>query len=295
MTGGTGTFGNYFLDWALPRHKIRVYSRDELKQSELRHKYGDHPNLRLLIGDVRDYDRLRRAAENVAIIIHAAALKQVPSCEYNPFETVKTNVLGTQNVVDAALDNEVPRALLISSDKAVSPINTYGASKMLAEKIMVAANSYAGGHNTRFSAVRYGNVQGSRGSVHEVFAKQVAAGQLPTVTDERATRFFFEPLDAIRLVKYAMTDMRGGEIFVPKMRARRIIDVAREFADELVARPQDINWVFVGPRPGEKLHETLITEEEARRTEERTDCYVIWPQFNGHSLPEGFSYTSECA
>ena len=254
LTGGTGTFGRHFLDFVLSKHEdvtVRVYSRDELKQSELRAKLAGRQNVRFLVGDVRDATRLHRAAEGCDVIVHAAALKQVPSCEYNPFEAVKTNVLGTQNVVEAALDCGVPRSILISSDKAVNPINTYGATKLLAEKVFVQSNAYAGGRDIRFSCVRYGNVIGSRGSVLEVFREQAASGTV-TITDPEATRFWLTPQTAVDFVLRSLDIMRGGEVFVPELPSMKVVDLV----------PQGCKIEVIGLRPGEKLHELLIANDE---------------------------------
>ena len=252
LTGGTGTFGQHFLTHVQDA-KIRVYSRDEFKQSQLRAKHGDE-RVRYLIGDVRDRERLRRAAEGVDVIVHAAALKQVSSCEYNPFEAVQTNIVGTENVVNAALDCGVPRSILISSDKAVNPINVYGATKLCAEKLFVGGNAYAGGRDVRFSCVRYGNVAGSRGSVVEVFRDQALSGYEVTITDERATRFWLTPKKAVEFVLRSLERMQGGEIFVPKLSSMRVVDLV----------PEGCTYKLIGLRPGEKLHESLITDHELR-------------------------------
>jgi UDP-N-acetylglucosamine 4,6-dehydratase len=297
LTGGTGSFGNAFIrrvseQW--PTATIRVYSRDELKQSELRARYGDS-NLRYLIGDVRDRSRMTRAAQGVDIIIHAAAMKQVPACEYNPFEAVRTNVLGAQHVVDAAIDARVERVVALSTDKAVNPVNLYGATKLCAEKIVVQGNAYASHANTRLSCVRYGNVVGSRGSVVPLFRSQVADGKL-TITDVRMTRFWITLGQAVELVLYALEHMAGGEVFIPKIPSMRVTDLADAMAPGL---PREV----IGIRPGEKLHEILLTADESRHAIDADDVYVVLPEhpwwsasprwMHGKPLADGFVYGSE--
>ena len=296
ITGGTGSFGKQFTEVILrdyyPR-KLIIFSRDELKQHEMRQQFDD-PRLRYFIGDVRDIDRLRRAMNGVDIVVHAAALKQVPSCEYNPFEAVKTNILGAQNVIDVAVDREVKKAIAISTDKAVNPINLYGATKLCAEKLFVQGNSYSGVGGPRFSCARYGNVVGSRGSVIPVFKKQGENGKI-TVTDERMTRFWLTLEQGVRFVIRCIEEMQGGEVFVPKIPSMRIMDLA-----EAVAPGCEIG--FVGIRPGEKLHEVLISRDESRYTLELEDMFVIqpvhpwWKPANwnqGNPLPDGFKYASD--
>jgi UDP-N-acetylglucosamine 4,6-dehydratase/5-epimerase len=298
VTGGTGSFGKKFVEMMLVEYhpaKLIVFSRDELKQHEMRVAGFDHPSLRYFIGDVRDVDRLRRAMHGVDIVVHAAALKQVPACEYNPMEAIKTNILGSSNVVEAALDAGVQKVLALSTDKAVNPVNLYGATKLAAEKLLVQSNSYAGGMATRFSCVRYGNVVGSRGSVVPIFLQQKASGKL-TITDERMTRFWLTLEQGVRFVIHCIEKMHGGEVFVPKIPSMKIIDLARAIAP-------GINLEVVGIRPGEKLHEVLISEDESRSTVEMEDMYVVQPsvgswfghdwQSDGHGLPAGFRFGSD--
>lgn len=272
VTGGTGSFGKKMVRILLDEYhpaKVIVFSRDELKQHEMRAAGFQDENLRYFIGDVRDLDRLRRAFEGVDIVIHAAALKQVPACEYNPMEAIKTNILGSSNVIDAALDTAVERVIALSTDKAVNPINLYGATKLAAEKLFVQSNSYAGGRKTRFACVRYGNVVGSRGSVVPVFLRQRDEGEI-TVTDERMTRFWISLEEGVRFVIRCVEAMHGGEVFVPKIASMSIIDLAKSIAPEA-----KIN--VVGIRAGEKLHEVLISEDEARTTVELDDMFVVQP------------------
>ncbi len=297
VTGGTGSFGKAFIKIMLEEYhpaKLIVFSRDELKQHEMRGAGFDHSSLRYFIGDVRDVDRLRRAMHGVHIVVHAAALKQVPACEYNPMEAIKTNILGSSNVVEAALDAGVEKVLALSTDKAVNPVNLYGATKLAAEKLFVQSNAYAGGMATRFSCVRYGNVVGSRGSVVPIFLQQRGNGRL-TVTDQRMTRFWLTLEQGVRFVIQRIEQMRGGEVFVPKIPSMNLVDLAKAIAPEA-----EID--FVGIRPGEKLHEVLISEDEARGTIEMEDMYVVQPsgalwfghswQEKGKSLPDGFLYAS---
>lgn len=272
VTGGTGSFGKKIVKILLDEYKpekVIVYSRDELKQHEMRSSGYEAPNLRYFIGDVRDLDRLRRAFEGVDIVVHAAALKQVPACEYNPMEAIKTNILGSSNVIDAALDAQVEKVIALSTDKAVNPVNLYGATKLAAEKLFVQSNSYAGGRKTRFSCVRYGNVVGSRGSVVPVFLSQREVGQV-TVTDERMTRFWISLEQGVRFVLRCAEQMHGGEVFVPKIPSMTILDLAKSIAP-------DAKVNVVGIRPGEKLHEVLISEDEARTTVELEDMFVVQP------------------
>jgi UDP-N-acetylglucosamine 4,6-dehydratase len=298
VTGGTGSFGRKFIELMLAEYhpaKLIVFSRDELKQHEMRVAGFNHPSLRYFIGDVRDVERLRRAMHGVDIVVHAAALKQVPACEYNPMEAIKTNILGSSNVVEAALDAGVHNVLALSTDKAVNPINLYGATKLAAEKLVIQSNSYAGGMATRFSCVRYGNVMGSRGSVVPIFLQQRPSGKL-TVTDERMTRFWLTLDQGVRFVTGCIEKMHGGEVFVPKIPSMKIIDLAKAIAPE--ARLE-----VVGIRPGEKLHEVLISEDESRSTLEMQDMYVVQPSANawfghdwqheGQVLPAGFRFGSD--
>jgi UDP-N-acetylglucosamine 4,6-dehydratase len=298
ITGGTGSFGKEFTRQLLARYDIRalrIYSRDELKQYEMSRAFQDD-RLRFLLGDVRDKERLFRALQGVDVVVHAAALKQVPACEYNPFEAVKTNVLGAANVIDAAIDAGVGRVLAISTDKAANPVNLYGATKLCAEKLFVQGNAYRGARDTRFSCTRYGNVLGSRGSVLPLFLAQRSQGAL-TITDRRMTRFWITLPDAVSFVMARIVEMRGGEIFVPKMAAARMTDFAAA-----VAPGCTINEV--GIRPGEKLHEILITEDEARHTYDCGSFFIIEPEFEWFSrdgrpsyrpVPDGFRYSSETA
>ncbi len=298
VTGGTGSFGKKFIEVMLAEYKpakLIIYSRDELKQHEMRVSGFDHPRLRYFIGDVRDRDRLLRAMNGVDIVIHAAALKQVPACEYNPMEAIKTNILGSSNVVDAALDAGVGKVMALSTDKAVSPVNLYGATKLAAEKLFVQSNAYAAGRRTRFSCVRYGNVVGSRGSVIPIFIKQRENGKL-TITDTRMTRFWLTLEQGVRFVIHCTEQMYGGEVFVPKIPSTKIVDLANVIAPEA-----EID--VIGIRPGEKLHEVLINEDEARSTVELDDMFVVQPtaalwfgrewQDRGQGLPDGYRYTSE--
>lgn len=298
VTGGTGSFGKKFIEVMLKEYspaKLIVFSRDELKQHEMRSAGFDHPSLRYFIGDVRDLSRLRRAMHGVDIVIHAAALKQVPACEYNPMEAIKTNILGSSNVIEAALDMSVERVLALSTDKAVNPINLYGATKLAAEKLFVQSNAYAGSSNTRFSCVRYGNVVGSRGSVIPIFINQRRQNGKLTITDERMTRFWLTLEQGVRFVITCVEQMCGGEVFVPKIPSTRIIDLARSIAPESELE-------VVGIRPGEKLHEVLVNDDESRSTLERDNMYVVTPtatlwqrdlKYDGQPLPDGFRYSSD--
>lgn len=298
VTGATGSFGTAFIATLLERHDpsiIRVYSRDELKQSELRRRMAAHDDrLRYLIGDVRDLPRLSRAMRGVDVVVHAAALKQVPACEYNPFEAVQTNVVGAENVVAAAIENDVPLTIALSSDKAVNPVNLYGATKLCAEKIFTQGNTYSGHSSARFASVRYGNVVGSRGSVIPLFKAQASTG-LVTITDERMTRFWITLEQAVAFVIASLGRMGGGEIFVPRIPSMRVIDVALALAPEAERR-------VIGIRPGEKLHEVLLTEDEARHAVEVENGYVIHPEYatwplrevqGARPLPDGFHYASD--
>ena len=298
VTGGTGSFGRKFVEVMLAEHdpgKVIVFSRDELKQHEMRESGYDDPRLRYFIGDVRDLLRLRRAMEGTDVVVHAAALKQVPAAEYNPIEAIMTNIMGARNVIEAALDEEVKRVMAISTDKAVNPINLYGATKLAAEKLIVQSNAYAGGKDTRFSCVRYGNVVGSRGSVIPVFQRQREDGKI-TLTDERMTRFWLSIDRGVRFTIRCIEQMQGGEVFVPKIPSMRLADVAKAVAP-------DAEVELIGIRPGEKMHEVLVSEDEARHSVELEDMYVVEPpgalwfghdwRDKGSALPEGFEYKSD--
>jgi UDP-N-acetylglucosamine 4,6-dehydratase len=298
VTGGTGSFGKAFIAHALEHlepARIAVLSRDELKQYELRQALGDNPRMRWFIGDVRDQQRLTRAFSGVDVVVHAAAMKQVDTAEYNPFECIATNVLGAENVINASIDAGVKRVVALSTDKASSPVNLYGASKLCSDKLFVAGNHYANHADTRFSVVRYGNVVGSRGSVVPLFQQLADSGRLP-VTDTRMTRFWITLPQAVQFVVDSFDRMTGGEIFVPRIPSTTIVDLAAAIAP-------DAEIDVVGVRPGEKLHEEMISEDDARRTFAFDDHYVIAPLLNewtggnrwedGKQLPEGFSYRSD--
>lgn len=273
VTGGTGTFGRAFVSRILQDKgvsKVIVLSRDEFKQNEMARDFQD-PRLNFLLGDIRDLLRLERAFHGVDIVIHAAALKQVPATERDPLEAVKTNINGTQNVVDAALNCNVDKVLLVSSDKAVEPINLYGATKLVAERLTVASNAYRGKGNTKLSVVRYGNVIGSRGSVIELIEKQRETGVI-TLTDDQMTRFWIHIDDVMGIVINILSCMEGGEIFIPKMKSLRVVDVMKAIAPKCKIKT-------IGIRPGEKLHETLITKHEAVRTKDLNTMFVILPEF----------------
>ena len=297
VTGGTGSFGRRFVRRVLADHdpaRVVVLSRDELKQYEFAADLDHDPRVRFFIGDVRDQERLWRAFDGVQVIVHAAALKQVPAAEYNPFEAIKTNILGAQNVINAALDRQVEHVLALSTDKASSPINLYGATKLVSDKLFVAANAYAGSHRTRFAVVRYGNVVGSRGSVVPFFERLAPTGVIP-ITDERMTRFWITLDQGVDFVIAMLGEMRGGELFVPKIPSMRVVDLARAIAPE--ARLET-----VGIRPGEKVHEQMISVDDARRTVDAGAFYVIQPDVDwwdrnvwahATAVPDGFSYTSD--
>lgn len=298
VTGGTGSFGRRFVETVLetchPRRLV-VFSRDELKQHEMQMEQGfDDPRLRFFIGDIRDPGRLRRALTGVDVVVHAAALKQVPACEYNPIEAVKTNIHGAEHLIEAAIDAGVERVIALSTDKAVSPVNLYGATKLVMEKLFVQANAYSGGGGPRFSCVRYGNVVGSRGSVVPRFLEQARNGGPVTVTDARMTRFWITLDQGVRFVLASLARMTGGEVFVPKIPSTLVTDIARVVAPEA-------KLDFIGIRPGEKLHEALISEAEAPNTLDVGDAFIIQPVHGwwsrrdtvGEPLPEGFSYTSD--
>jgi len=297
VTGGTGSFGRKLVELMLREYhpqRLVIFSRDELKQHDMRAAGFDHPSLRYFIGDVRDAQRLERALAGVTVVIHAAALKQVPACEYNPFEAIQTNIMGGCNVIDAAINRGVRRILALSTDKAVNPINLYGATKLCAEKMFVQANSYSGSQDTRFSCARYGNVLGSRGSVIPVFLEQRKRGKI-TITDSRMTRFWITLEQGVRFVIRCIEQMHGGEIFVPKIPSMTLLEMA-----EAVAPGCDVE--AIGIRPGEKLHEVLLSEDEARHALEMDDMFVIqpvhpwWRKENwkqARPLPDGFRYASD--
>ena len=296
VTGGTGSFGKRFVATVLRETDVRrvvVFSRDELKQFEMQQAHPDEPRLRYFIGDVRDRDRLERAFFDIDFVIHAAALKQVPAAEYNPFEAVKTNVLGAQNVIDAAIDRGVERVIALSTDKACSPVNLYGATKLVSDKLFVNGNAYAGRQATRFAVVRYGNVVGSRGSVVPFFRRLAPTGELP-ITDERMTRFWITLDQGVHFVLESLERMHGGEVFVPKIPSMRVVDLAKAMAPDARLRT-------VGIRPGEKLHEEMVSISDARSTVDLGDRYVIRSEQNlpgaaaseREPVPDGFSYTSD--
>ncbi len=295
VTGGTGSFGKKFIKKALIEgaKKIIVFSRDELKQYEMKQEFTDN-RLRFFIGDVRDQERLHRAFDGVDIVIHAAAMKHVDACEYNPFEAVKTNIHGAQNIIEAAIDCGVEKVIALSTDKACAPVNLYGATKLASDKLFVAANAYVGDKKTSFSVVRYGNVVGSRGSVVPFFKKVKETGRVP-ITDERMTRFWITLDQGVQFVLDNLARMHGGEIFVPKIPSMKVVDLACAIAPKC-----EID--IVGIRPGEKLHEAMIMEDDARHTVEFDDYYIIQPEFpwwskkyaeGGKALPDGFAYTSD--
>ncbi|MFQ5913467.1 MAG: UDP-N-acetylglucosamine 4,6-dehydratase (inverting) [Nitrospinota bacterium] len=300
VTGGTGSFGRAFVRTVLRRNKPKkliVFSRDEDKQFEMSRMYNTraYPPMRYFLGDVRDKDRLYRAFQGVDFVVHAAALKQVPAAEYNPFEAVKTNILGAQNIIEAAIDQEVKRVVALSTDKAANPVNLYGATKLCADKLFIAGNTYASHHETAFSVVRYGNVVGSRGSVIPFFLKERAKGVLP-ITDSRMTRFWLTLQQGVDFVLWCLEHMCGGELFVPKLPSMNIMDLAGAIAPECRTE-------IVGIRPGEKLHEVLIPRDDARHTVEFDNLYLVQPVFRfwskrsnwngGRPPPEGFEYSSD--
>ena len=297
VTGGTGSFGQGFTEIALKECNpkvIRIFSRGELLQEEMCRRFNDDERLRFFIGDVRDRERVYRAINGVDIIVHAAALKQVPTCEYNPVEAVRTNIDGATNVIDAAIDNGVEKVIAISSDKAVHPVNLYGATKLVAEKLFIQANSYVGGRKTAFSCVRYGNVVASRGSIIPLFFEQRENGRV-TITDEQMTRFWVTLEQGAHFVIDCLGKMQGGEIFVPKLPSMKVTDIADVIAPEAERE-------IIGTRPGEKLHEILLTEEEASHSREFEDRFIIEPEHpfwkrddlkGGKTLAQGFKYTSD--
>ncbi len=295
VTGGTGSFGKAFIRTVLEQsdaERVIVFSRDELKQHEMQMLFPNEPRIRYFIGNVREKDRLHRAFDGVHVVIHAAALKQIVAAEYNPFEAVHTNIIGARNVIDAAIDQNVERVIALSTDKASGPVNLYGATKLVSDKLFVAGNAYAGAKPTRMAVVRYGNVVGSRGSVIPFFRKLAPSGRLP-ITDDRMTRFWITLDQAVDRVLDALRLTHGGEIFVPKLPSMKITDLAKAIAP-------DAKLDVVGIRPGEKLHEEMISESAARHSLDMGDHYVIQPEMDwwegeldGKALPAGFSYTSD--
>jgi len=297
ITGGTGSLGKSLVDfllWQTKARRIAIFSRDELKQHNLRIEFQDNPRLRWFLGDIRDLDRLKRAFHGVDYVIHAAALKQVDTGEYNPMEFIKTNVLGSQNVIDASIDAGVKRVVALSTDKASSPINLYGATKLTADKLFVAANNYSFAYGTTFSVVRYGNVMGSRGSVIPYFQEISAQGKPLPITDLRMTRFWISLESAVQFIIDSLNMMEGGELYVPRIPSMKIVDLARAVAPE--AELQEI-----GMRPGEKLHEEMISADDSRRTFILKNRFVVTPvvsewgyrEPNGERMPEGKAYRSD--
>lgn len=302
LTGGTGSFGKKFVEMALRKYpdisRLVIYSRDELKQFEMAQTFSTskYPQMRYFIGDIRDYDRVKRACEGIDIIVHAAALKHVPVAEYNPMECIKTNVLGAENVVNAALDCGIKKVVALSTDKAAAPINLYGATKLCSDKLFIAANNIKGSRNLIFSVVRYGNVLGSRGSVVPFFLEKRKSGTLP-ITHDEMTRFNITLEEGVDMVLYAIENSWGGELFVPKIPSYKILDVAKAVAPECKTE-------IIGVRPGEKIHEEMITETDSLNTYDCGKYYVInpvvpiwkesdWAQkFKAHKVPPGFKYNS---
>jgi UDP-N-acetylglucosamine 4,6-dehydratase (inverting) len=300
ITGGTGSFGNTFVPMTLQKYnpkKLIIYSRDEMKQWEMAKKFQGDERIRFFIGDVRDHDRLYRALDGVDYVVHAAATKIVPTAEYNPFECVKTNISGAMNLIDACIDKGIKRCVALSTDKASSPVNLYGATKLCSDKLFIAGNSYVGqSRQTRFAIVRYGNVMGSRGSVIPLFIEQAKTGTI-TVTDDRMTRFMITLEQGVELVWHAFNDMEGGEIYVKRIPSMKLIDIAHAVSESAGAK-------IIGIRPGEKLHEQMIGIEDAPFTYEYEDHYKILPQIhewskdpvrikNGKLVSEGFTYCSD--
>jgi UDP-N-acetylglucosamine 4,6-dehydratase len=297
ITGGTGTFGSRLVKTLLSRHdvgRVVVYSRDELKQYEMSLRYPNEPRIRFFIGDVRDADRLKRAVTGVDYIVHAAAMKQVPASEYNPFEAVKTNIMGAQNVIDAAIDMGVSRVVALSTDKACSPINLYGATKLVSDKLFVNGNAYAGRQDTRFSVVRYGNVVGSRGSVVPLFKEIAKSTDVFPITDIDTTRFWITVQQGVDFVLERLLDMQGGELFIPKIPSMKVTDLA-------LALHPTAKFEVIGLRPGEKLHEEMVSRDDARHTVDAGSYYVIEPEASwwgrtverGTAVPAGFTYASD--
>jgi UDP-N-acetylglucosamine 4,6-dehydratase len=298
LTGGTGSFGQAFAAMTLAKFNPRrlvIYSRDEMKQWEMARRFTDDKRVRFFIGDVRDADRLTRALDGIDYVVHAAALKIVPTAEYNPFECVKTNIIGAMNLIDVCIDRGVKRVVALSTDKASAPVNLYGATKLVSDKLFIAGNAYAGGHDTRFAVVRYGNVMGSRGSVIPLYMSLAGQGPLP-ITDPQMTRFMVKLEQGVELVWHAFDDMEGGEIYVRKAPSMKVVDIAR--AIDPKAEPQ-----IVGIRPGEKLHEQMIAAEDSPHTYEYDSYYKIVPVINswgnesrvknGRKVPADFVYASD--
>jgi len=298
ITGGTGSFGKAFLQQVLETQnpgRVVIFSRDELKQYDMRQIWGDDPRVRFFLGDIRDRERLRMALHGVDYVVHAAALKQVDTAEYNPMEYVKTNILGSENVIQASLEAGVKKVVALSTDKASSPVNLYGATKLTADKLFISSNHYAVDGGTRFSVVRYGNVMGSRGSVIPFFRKIAAEGRPLPITDRRMTRFWITLPQAVQFVIDSFADMSGGELYVPRIPSMLVTDLAEAVAPGM-------EQVEIGIRPGEKMHEEMISTEDARRTVKRPDRYVVQPtlalwggfkEAAGDAVPEGFAYTSD--
>lgn len=297
ITGGTGSFGKAFLSRVLEEHnpaRVAIFSRDELKQYEMKLTYGDDPRFRCFLGDIRDRDRLRIALHGVDYVVHAAALKQVDTAEYNPMEYVKTNILGSENVMLASIDAGVKKVVALSTDKASSPVNLYGATKLTADKLFISGNHYSHSYGTTFSVVRYGNVMGSRGSVIPFFRELAERGDPLPITDSRMTRFWITLPHAVEFVIKSFEDMQGGELYVPRIPSMKVLDLAKAIAPHA-------SIVEVGIRPGEKLHEEMISTEDARRTIRMPDRYVVTPTLAewgfldplGDRVPDGFSYTSD--
>tara|TARA_Y100000768_G_scaffold138047_3_gene102835 strand:- start:3441 stop:4442 length:1002 start_codon:yes stop_codon:yes gene_type:complete len=300
ITGGTGSFGHSFVPLTLKKFnpkRLVIFSRDEMKQWEMEKQYKNDERVRFFIGDVRDKNRLHRALHNVDFVVHAAATKIVPTAEYNPFECVKTNINGAMNLIDACIDQKVKRVVALSTDKASSPVNFYGATKLASDKLFIASNSsYALGHNTCFSVVRYGNVMGSRGSIIPLFITLRDHGELP-ITDKRMTRFMISLDQGVKLVWKAFEDMKGGEIYIKKIPSMKVVEIAKVIAPKAKHK-------IIGIRPGEKLHEQMISSDDSYSTYEYPNYYKILPQINewsrdrsriknGKKVPEGFSYTSD--
>ncbi|MDP8230770.1 MAG: UDP-N-acetylglucosamine 4,6-dehydratase (inverting) [Candidatus Gorgyraea atricola] len=296
ITGGTGSFGKKFTEIVLKKYKpkkVIIYSRDEFKQYEMQKHFKEYKNIRFFIGDVRDKDRLLVAFQGVDFVVHAAALKHVPAMEYNPAEAVKTNTLGAMNIIDAAVERCVKKVIALSTDKACNPINLYGATKLCSDKLFIAGNAYSGKADTRFSVVRYGNVMGSRGSVIPFFTESVKSGVIP-ITDDRMTRFLITLEQSVEFVIKCFSLMHGGELFVPKIPSTKIIDLARAIGPRCKIKS-------VGIRPGEKLHEVMVSEDDARNAMEFKDYYIVKPSFpwwkdknhsGGKRVPDGFRYAS---
>ena len=295
VTGGTGSFGKSFVKRLLKDDEVKkiiVFSRDELKQFEMQSDL-DSPKIRYFLGDVRDFSRLKQATDGVDVIVHAAAIKQIPAAEYNPMEAIKTNIIGAENIVNVAIQNGISRVIALSTDKAANPANLYGATKLCSDKLMIAGNVLAGRHPTRFAVVRYGNVLGSRGSVIPFFKEQKVKGTIP-ITDVEMTRFWLTLDEGVDFVINSLSRMQGGEIFVPKIPSFKVTDVAKVVAPNVPTK-------IIGIRPGEKLHEVMITEDDSAFTREFEDYYAILAPFlletdfyqkNGKPVPLGFSFTS---